>query len=266
MERRCDSPTPNEAPPAHVFVMGFPRSGTTIVETVLATDISVVHAHEVDFLAGAANTFLTNRAGLDRLAALDAGEIARWRDTYWKAVRSASYSVGGKIFVDKMPINTLRLPLIARLFPSAKTILAIRDPRDVVLSCFRRHFDPTPYSYEFLRLEDCARFYVANMTLADICRKKLPLNILEHRYEDMVADFDSSLRTVCDFAGIAWNKNMRDFRGAAGAIDLRSASARQVRCGLYTGAAGHWRCYRDELAPVLPILAPWIARLGYAVE
>lgn len=252
-----------DLPAAHVFILGFQRSGTTLLETILATDPGVLHAHEIDFFDSAARDFLTSEAGLDRLAVLGPNRILEWRDTYWNAAREANFSVGGKIFVDKMPTNTFRLPLIARLFPSARIVLALRDPRDVVLSCYRRQFDPTPYSREFLHLEDCARFYAATMKFADICRQKLPLNILEHRYEDMVAGFSSSLSAVCNFTGVRWSESMRNFQDAANTIDLRSASARQVRRGLYTDAIGQWRHYRDELAPVLPILAPWVTRFGY---
>jgi hypothetical protein len=261
-----NSQSGSEPPADHVFVLGFLRSGTTLLETILATNPKVLHADEIDFLADGASAFLMDAAGLGRLAALSDRGIAKWRANYWKAVRSAQFSVNEKIFVDKMPINTFRLPLISRLFPAAKIVYAIRDPRDVVLSCFRRHFDPTPYSAEFLQLEDCARFYAATMALAEACRKKLPLDVLELRYEDIIDNFDFTTRALCGFAGIAWSETVRDFRQAAATIDLRSASARQVRRGLYSGTAEHWRHYRDELRPVLPILAPWVARFGYPPE
>ncbi|HTT83624.1 MAG TPA: sulfotransferase [Rhizomicrobium sp.] len=255
-----------EQPAGHVFLLGFLRSGTTLIETVLAAGRNVAHADEIDFLDDAARAFLMNNESLDRLAKLANSEIAAWHQNYWNAVRAAHLPVAGKIFIDKMPINTFRLPLIARLFPAAKIVFAVRDPRDVVLSCFRRHFDPTPYSREFLRLEDCAHLYAATMALADICRKKLPLDVLELRYENIIDDFDPTIRGLCQFAGVEWCQSMRDFRRAAETIDLRSASARQVRRGLYAGAVGHWRHYRDELVPVLPILAPWAARFGYPAE
>jgi Flp pilus assembly protein TadD len=262
----ADSAADAKRPAGHVFVLGFLRSGTTLLETILATDTHVIHADEIDFLGAAAREFLSDGSGLDRLAAESDKEIAAWREHYWTAVRAADFSVGGKIFIDKMPINTFRLPLIARLFPSAKIILTIRDPRDVVLSCFRHHFDPTPYSMEFLRLEDCARLYAASMALADVCRRKLPLEILELRYEDLIGDFAGTVHGLCRFSGITWNDAMRDFRQAAETIDLRSASARQVRRGLYADAVGHWRHYHEQLAPVLSILAPWVARFGYPAE
>ncbi|HEY3637559.1 MAG TPA: sulfotransferase [Rhizomicrobium sp.] len=259
-------PPKPENPAGHVFVLGFMRSGTTLLETVLSTNPNVVHIDEIEFLTEAARAFLLHDSDLDRLKSLEDSEALKWRDAYWDSVRKAGLSVDGKIFVDKMPFNTLRLPLIARLFPSAKIIFAIRDPRDVVLSCFRRRFNPSPFSYEFFRLEDCARFYSETMSLASLYREKLPLTLREHRYEDMVADFAGSVRPLCDFIGLEWNETMQDFRSAANAIDRRSPSAAQVSRGLYAEAAGQWRRYREQLAPVLPILAPWVARFGYPAD
>jgi tetratricopeptide (TPR) repeat protein len=251
-------------PLEHVFLLGFMRCGTTLLETILASNDRVVGSDEVEFLTEAAREFLLDEAGLTRLAALGDNEAARWRNNYWKLVAKAGLSVGGRVFVDKMPFNSLRLPLISRLFPGARILLAVRDPRDVVLSCFRRRFNPTPYSFEFLRLDDCARFYDRTMALVERYREKLPLNLREHRYEDMVSGFDTSVRAVCDFIGIEWSASMRDFERAAHTIDSRSASAEQVRRGLYGSAVGQWRRYAEHMAPVLPLLDPWVRKFGYA--
>src|SRR5206468_3221135 len=94
----------------------------------------------------------------------------------------------GDVIIDKAPFNTLHLPLIARLFPEAKIVLAARDPRDVAFACFRRHFALTAYTYEFLSLETTASFYEATMRLAELYRARLPLSVLEARNEDVVAD------------------------------------------------------------------------------
>jgi hypothetical protein len=104
------------------------------------------------------------------------------------------------------------------------------------------------------------------MTLAELYREKLPLDLREHRYEHMVADFDTSLMSICEFIGLDWSETMRDFRAAAAGIDRRSASAAQVGRGLYADAVGQWRRYREQLAPILPLLAPWVSRFGYPVE
>lgn len=250
----------------HVFLLGFMRSGTTLLETILATSANIIRFDEIEFLAEPARNFLSDEAGLHRLKTLQAAEALRLRDDYWASVRRAGISVAGKTVVDKMAFHTLRLPLILRVFPSAKVIFAVRDPRDVVLSCFRRRLNATRYSYEFLRLEDCARFYAATMTLADLYRQKLPLEVCECRHEHVVSCFERSLRAVCEFVGMEWSDSMRDFESSAKAINPISASAAQVRRGLYAEAAGQWRRYREQLAPVMPILAPWVERFGYPAD
>jgi tetratricopeptide (TPR) repeat protein len=247
----------------HVFVLGFMRSGTTLLETILASNSAICAMDEREFLAAAARRFLFADETLDELANLPEPELAIWREAYWMAVEEADPRVAGRIFVNKMPFNSLRLPLIAKLFPDARIILAVRDPRDVVLSCFRHRFDANQLTFEFLRLQDCANFYAATMEFVELCRQKLPLAVHEHKYEDMIADFDASVREVCEFIGVEWTEAMRDFVAASDVIAPRNQSADQVRRGLYSGAIGQWRPYRAEFAPEAPVLAPWIARFDY---
>ena len=260
-------PPDAEAPAGHVFVLGFARSGTTLLETVLASHPRVLALDERDCFPVAANELLESDAGMDRLSSPDEDQLAVWRKEYWQTVKSHGRSPSGKVFVDKWPFNSRRLPLIARLFPDARVLFALRDPRDVVLSCFRHGFVMNQDTIEFLMLENCGRLYSDIMKLAECSRRMLPLHVHEHRYEDLVANFDSSVRAVCEFIGIEWSAQMRDFRHAAdGTVHRNAQSGDQVRKGLYTGAAGQWRRYRDQLAPVLPILQPWVERLGYSVD
>ncbi len=250
----------------HVFLLGFMRSGTTLLETVLAGHPAICAMDEREFLAEPARRFLFADETLDELGALDEAELAVWRSDYWSAVKMAGGEVAGRLFVNKMPFNSLRLPLIARLFPDARILLAIRDPRDVVLSCFRHRFEANQLTFEFLRLEDCARFYGATMELVTLCRQKMPVSVHEHRYEDLIGDFDTSVRTVCEFIGIEWDEAMRNFVAASGVIAPRSQSAAQVRRGLYQGGIGQWQPYAAQLAPAMPTLVPWIARFGYPAD
>ena len=258
-------PATAEEPHRHVFLLGFTRSGTTLLESILAMSPEVVHADEVDFLSDAGRGLdIYSEAGLEKLAMLGENEIIERQDVYWQAVHSAEFRVAGKVFVDKMPLNSLRLSLICRLFPSARLIFVVRDPRDVVLSCFRRLFSASLTTFEYFNLEDCARFYAAVMTLVDLCREKLPLDLYEHRHEQMIAAFEPSIRAVCNFIGIDWSEDMRDFHRVT--RDVTILSAAQVRRGLYAEGVGQWRRYRDALAPILPILAPWVRRFGYAAD
>ena len=96
------------------------------------------------------------------------------RAAYWQLVAKAGIDMAGKMFVDKHPLNTLKLPLIARLFPRAKILFACRDPRDVVLSCFRHRFQMSAPIYEMLSLQGAARYYDAVMALA-VCLTALKL-------------------------------------------------------------------------------------------
>jgi Flp pilus assembly protein TadD len=251
------------APREHVFLMGFLRSGTTLLEQVLATHPDIVHLEERDTFQDSARSYLTDAPGLERLAHIAEYELENARDSYWNSVHRFGVEPAGQVFVDKQPLNAFNLPLIAKMFPSAKIVFAIRDPRDVVFSCFRRHFEINPTMFEFLTLSDGARFYALVMELAQAYRTVLPLDILDHRYEDMIADFDGRIQRVCQFLGLEWTEAMRDFGAKAQEREIRSPSALQVRRGLYGDGAGQWRHYEKELAPIEPILAPWVQNFGY---
>ncbi|MGD0143585.1 MAG: sulfotransferase [Rhizomicrobium sp.] len=247
----------------HVFLVGFPRSGTTLLEQVLASHPDIETMEERDCLLDGIDEFVVPPDGLARLATADESDLARLRKAYWTRAREAGYAPRRAIFVDKMPLNTVVLCLIAKLFPQAKILFALRDPRDCVLSCFRRRFAMSPQMYELLTLEGAGRYYAAVMRLGEIYRDKLALDTLALRYEDMVADFEGETRRVCDFLGVDWREEMRAFAEKTRARDVNTPSAAQVARGLFSSGAGQWRHYRRELAPVLPELAPWIARFGY---
>lgn len=263
---RDDGGNDPNGPAEHIFLMGFMRSGTTLLEQVLSSSPDVVALEEKSLLSLHAATHTTSVEALDALSRIAGEELESARSQYWKQAKLHGGDLKGKVFVDKQPLNTVKLPLISKLFPKAKVLFALRDPRDVVFSCYRRHFRVNMAMFEFLDLEDGARFYASIMNLGDIYRRKLPLNILDHRYEDMVMDFEGSVRAVCDFIGIAWSDAMRDFDKNAPHVDIRSPSAVQVQKPLYSQGVGHWRRYAEQLAPIQPILRPWIEKFGYALE
>ena len=260
-------PAPVErAPREHIFLLGFLRSGTTLLERVLDMHPDVVSLEEHQTLAELSKQYMHVPTGLDRLAALRGAAYDNARAGYWRGVRALGIEPEGKVFIDKQPLNTFNLPLIAKLFPDAKVLFAVRDPRDVVFSCFRRHFEVNSTTFEFMDLVDGARFYAAVMNVGTLCRAKLPLTVHEHRYEDMIADFDGSVRAVCDYIGLEWTDAMRDFSVKAREEAIRSPSAEQVRRPLYGESVDLWRRYTKELAPALPILAPWVKHFGYKMD
>jgi hypothetical protein len=104
------------------------------------------------------------------------------------------------------------------------------------------------------------------MLLVERYREILHIDLCEHRYEDLISDFERAARRLCTFIGVDWTEAMRDFTSAAGSIDRRSQSAKQVRRGLYAGAIGQWRHYRTQMETVLPVLQDVVDRLGYSPD
>jgi hypothetical protein len=249
-----------------VFLLGFPRSGTTLLEQALAAHPDAAVLDEAPTLLAAETEFLRRDDGLAALEALDDAALDSWRDRYWRVARAAGAAPQGKVFIDKMPLASLSLPLIQRLFPHARILLALRDPRDVVLSCFRQDFRPNGATWRMLTLEGAAQLYDDTMTLVAAYRQVLPLQLREVRYERLVEAFAAELAAICDFVGLTWTDDLLDFAQQARARVITTPSAAQVRKGLYRGGEGQWRSYRDPLQSVLPMLAPWVERFGYPTD
>jgi len=248
----------------HVFLLGFPRSGTTLLEQILASHSDVVALEEKPTLNDDIAAFFLEQDSLETLLNLDDSEIAVRVAAYWDRIASYGLKVEGKTFVDKQPSLTIYLPLIAKLFPKAKIIVARRDPRDVVLSCYRRGFNMNRTIYEFTDLERLATLYGSTMDLAELYFEKLPLKFHVHSHEEMIADFDGRIAALCESIGLDFDVKMRNFVETAKARDIRTPSAGQVVQGLNAGGVGYWRNYAAHLTPATAILEPWIQRYGYA--
>ena len=225
----------------HVFLTGFPRSGTTLLEQVLASHPGVIALEEQDTLVDAVRAFMRAPTDLDRLAAAGDGDLVPFREAYWRRVREAGVDPAGKVFVDKHPLNTLKLPLIARLFPEARILFARRDPRDVVLSCFRRRFQMNAPMYQLLTLESAAAFYAATMQLAARLDQVLALDSLEVRHESLVADFEREVRAICGFLGLEWTEAMHGFADRTRDRGIATPSGAQLARGLNAEGVGAGR-------------------------
>ena len=247
----------------HVFLLGFPRSGTTLLESVLASHPDVTVLEEKDTLGEATRDLMRNTASLDRLTAASDAALDAYRASYWRYVQGHAGESLGRVVIDKLPLNTVKLPLISRLFPQARIIFAVRDPRDVVLSCFRRQFRMNPSMFEFLSLERAAAFYDAVMRFGDVCLSRIELPVHTHYYEQLVTDFDATTRQACDFIGAPWTEALRTFADRAREGRVATTSSPQVARGLYTDAKDQWRRYQAELEPVTSLLRPWVDRFGY---
>ena len=169
----------------------------------------------------------------------------------------------GARLVDKMPLNTVDAGLIARLFPKAKVLLALRHPCDVVLSGFMQAFKPNPAMVQFETLKSSALFYAAVMDLWRQYEPVLPLSVHRVRYEDLIADFEGETRRMLAFLGVAWDDAVLAYAERAKGKAIATPSYHQVTQPIYTRSVGRWRNYHAAFADVLPILEPWLKAFGY---
>ncbi len=254
-------PVPEEAG-VHVVLAGFPRSGTTLVENILASAAGVEALEERPTLRDADRRFYADLASFRQLGQAGAAEIDELRVAHWRYVTGAAITPGVPVFVDMDPLKGMKLPLISRMFPKVRIVIMRRDPRDVVWSCFRANFALTPSSLQFTTVESTARNYAAMMTLIQLCIDELPLTVHQLRYDRLVADFDATTQALCDFIGINWSPALRAFNKTAEARGVGTLSVSQVRKPLYDGG-GQWRRFETQMAPALPILAPWVEKFGF---
>lgn len=254
-------PRTDREPDAHIFVVGFPRSGTTLLEKALAGHDRIRTLPEIDCLGAVAADLLAPE-GLERLGRLPEPELATRRARYFEAAAAAKGDLAGRVLVDKLPLHSVALPAIAQLFPDAQIILSLRDPRDVILSCIRRRFQMNAAMFELLRPADAVDYYDAVMTLMSLYRRVLPITLHEVRHEQLVSDFEGELGRVLEVAGLGWQPEVAAFEGRA-ASDTRTPSDLQLTRGLNSEGVQYWRHYARPMAEILPRLAPWVERYQY---
>lgn len=247
----------------HVFLVGFPRSGTTLLEQALASHPDVETLEERETLADAVKAYMHRPEDLRKLHAAGPDEIEALRAAYWTRVRAAGANLDRAVFVDKYPLNTLKLPLILKLFPEARFLFAVRDPRDVVLSSFRRRFRMNPSMYALLTLEGAAELYDTCFSVAMNLRPVLLERSRRVVHEAVVTRFDEELSEVCDFLGLDYTAAMRGFAGRVQDRSVNTPSAMQLAGGLTTEGFAQWRSYARHMDPVLPTLKPWVEWFGY---
>ena len=256
-----------ELPPgparSHVFLLGFPRSGTTLLEAALTGSPDVVALEEQEALADGVRRYLRDPTDLSDLSGAGPADLAAFRDAYWTRVREAGLSPEDKVFLDRYPLNSLKLPLIQRLFPEATILFAVRDPRDVLFSCWRRRFQMSAPMYHLLDLRSAAGFYDAVMTFSMRVQAEAAAPWTFLRHETLLADFDGVMQSICRTIGVEWTDAMRDVGARNAERAIATPSAAQLAGGLRTDGGGAWRPYAERLADPLATLAPWVRRFGY---
>ena len=246
-----------------LFVVGFPRSGTTLIERVLAAHPMLLTSDERPWLSG-----VIKRIGPgypEAVANLSVEEVSKLRRSYIEQARADLSARDTEVsFVDKDPFNFIHLGLAHRLFPDSKVVFVLRDPRDVVLSCFMQWFRPNESTVHFFDLDSTARLYIDAMSLWRDLKPVIDLPVLEVRYEDFVDDFPNHARELIDFVGVDWDDSILNFAQSATGSYIATPSRRDVARNIYFQSVGRWRHYHQQMDPVLGMLAPFVDELGYA--
>lgn len=247
----------------------FPRSGTTLLEQVLDSHSGLVSSDEREAFArdifpalwlSPATPFPTVQA----LEAVAPERLQALRRRYLEAMAAAlNEPLGDRIHLDKNPPMTLVLPGFLRLFPETRVLVALRDPRDVVISCFFQYLPLNPNSVCFLTLERTARRYALDMGVWRRLRDIVASPWLEVRYEDTVARIEGEARRALEFLGLPWEDQVLRYRERLDQKVVGSPTYEAVRQPLYTRAIGRWKNYQEFLEPWLPILQPAVDAWGY---
>jgi hypothetical protein len=258
-------------PPRKLALLGgHPRSGTTLLEQVLDSHPGIVSAEETE------NFSIFSYGPLIRAQAPMAGimtvlenasqeDLVQAREKYFSAMdRCLEEPVASRLLIDKNPSLTPLAPALFRLFPEMSFVIMIRDPRDVVLSCFMQPFFPVDViTGNFLRLEDAAAEYAEFMAAWIEISKRLEDRVCEVRYEDMVDDLESNALKVFGFLGMDWNESVMDYDRHAREKVVRSPTADAVTEKVHSRAKARWRNYEKHLEPVFETLSPCMKALGY---
>jgi hypothetical protein len=247
----------------------FPRSGTTLLEQVLDSHSGLVSSDEREAFARDIfpSMWLTPATPLPTAEALDAIPLERLgalRERYLTYMAAAlNEPIGDRVHLDKNPTLTLVIPGFLRLFPETRVLIALRDPRDVVISCFLQYLPLNTNSVCFLTLERAAQRYAVDMEIWRSLRKMIASPWLEIRYEDTVADLEKEARRALEFLGLPWEDQVLNYRERLEQKAVGSPTYEAVSQPLYTRAIGRWKNYRQYLEPYLPILEPSIDAFGY---
>ncbi|MGO4504522.1 MULTISPECIES: sulfotransferase [unclassified Dyella] len=253
----------SEASP--VFVVGFPRSGTTLLEQMLDAHPHFRSMDERAFIYELIKRMqLAGQSYPADLAGLTQGNAEQLRSIYADVVRRVAPDLGDRQLVDKNPLNMLCLPMIMRLFPEARIILCLRHPCDVLLSCYMQAFRSPAFMVLCSSLERLARGYVDAFEHWFGHVEVFAPRVLEWRYESVVSRFDEHVAKLGQFLQLEDSTPMARFAEHAQAKGyISTPSYAQVTEGIHRKAVNRWHAYREMFEPVLPILQPMLNRLGY---
>jgi tetratricopeptide (TPR) repeat protein len=257
-----DAPSAEESP---VFVVAYPRSGTTLLEVTLDAHPMLESMDEQPFIQNALKEMGERCAYPRELARLTRPELAELRAAYWRRVATRLDLSAGKRVVDKNPLNILRLPVIRRLFPNAPVICLVRHPCDVILSCYMQLFRAPEFALLCNTLASTSRGLRRTLGFWLEQAAILKPRLLEVRYESLVSSFESEVRAIVAFLGLPWHDELLEpAEHARRKGYISTPSYAQVVKPVSARSVERWRNYQRHFIPLLPDLGPLLEHWRYA--
>jgi len=251
------------------LLCGHPRSGTTLLEQVLDAHSDIISAEETKVMHDDAylpviRDFPEGTSILQALDSVPPSILCRARENYFRCTEMfLRREIGSRLLVDKNPSLNLMSPMVVRVFPEAKFLIALRDPRDMVVSCFIQALPPTPIGSAYLSLEGTVNQYANVMGFWLEMLPRMGNQWMYVRYEEMVQDLPAVTRSVLGFLGVEFEEKVLKFYEHARSKRVTSPSRDDVRKPLYRTAVGRWRNYQKYLEPYLPTLERFVKAFGY---
>ncbi len=249
-----------------IFLIGFFRSGTTLLDTILGGHGQFQVLEERPTVSAVIQELYKTPQGYpEKLSSLTAEDVLRLREVYFAAVDKELKRDPEKLLIDKFPANTASAGVIHRLFPNARFIFALRHPLDVCLSCYMQDFGETDLMVNFADLENTAAIYARVMRLWQAYAAQLPVSYHVLKYEDMVEDLEDEMRKLLAFLDVEWSDAVLSHtEHALKRGRIHTPSYHQVAQPIYQHASYRWQRYEKHLAPIMETLRPAIEYFGYA--
>ena len=247
-----------------VFLIGFPRSGTTLLDNILSSHPNICTLEEKPMIAMVKKS-LNKLASYENLKKLNLHDLQNLQEIYLDELTKylPNKLLHGKVFIDKLPLSIIDVSLILRIFPKAKFILAIRHPLDCILSCFMQTFNLNDAMANFLNLKNTAELYNKSMKLFDIYESIFKLDFHLIKYENLIFSLKDETTKLLNFLDLNWEKEVDNYRSNALDKKINTPSYNQVTEKIYTRASGRWKNYKNEMHDIMPIMQFWIEKWGY---
>ena len=248
-----------------IFLIGFPRSGTTLLDTVLRSH-PMINVIEEKPIVDTVVAHLGKPIDHKVIASLSKNTLDALRKIYIAELEKCCPNYKSKkVIVDKFPLNLIHVPIINAIFPNAKFIFMLRHPCDCVLSCFMQNFELNAAMVNFLDLTNTANLYSNIMKLWTVYLKNVNMNIEIVKYENLISDLEGTSKKIVNFLDLSWEPKMLEFHKTGLArSQIKTPSYSQVTEKLYSHADGRWKNYSKNLSCIIETLEPWIKEFSYS--